>query len=157
MHIVDKKYLKAYKTKGRSYWWLVETHYESGKVHWKKLRYWGVNKPSLEYTLVIMPSDDGGPLDNLVIVWQTEDGKWHCRKAPRDYLFWQKRGQEKWFWESFSKDIKKLFNPEKEEMWITKASKQSEAIKSVKNGKATNMISWLVLQRIEGETFGGIL
>lgn len=143
------KYLKPYKTKGKSYWWLVEVHYIGGKLKWKKLRYWGINKPRAEYTKIIMPLDDGGPLDNLKIIWQTGDGKWHCKKVPKDYVLCQKRGYEELFWKIFFKDISGLIESEEGGIWITKALKRSEAMKNVKNGKAVDLIPESVLQRLK--------
>jgi hypothetical protein len=41
------QYIRADKRKGKTYYWLVESHRENGKVVQKRLRYLGTEKPDL--------------------------------------------------------------------------------------------------------------
>ena len=143
------KYLKAFKTKGRRYWWLVEAHREGGKVLQKKIKYWGVNRPGEKYRLILMPLDDGQPLDDLWLIWQTDIKVWHWQKRG-DFSFWYGRGQEEWFWKSFLVYVLSLYDADVEDVWITRASNRSNAIQNVKEKRATELSEVLVLLRLKG-------
>jgi hypothetical protein len=147
------KYLKLFKNGNRSYWWLIESYREGSKVTHKKLRYWGVKKPGEDYQKIIMPLDDGGPLDDLWVIWQAETNRWHGWRR-RDFMFWFKQDKEEVFWRSFKKGIEGINNKSGSEIWLTRAPNRSQAIKNVKEKLAINIVRWIapwiVLSRMTG-------
>jgi hypothetical protein len=141
------KYLIASKKNGRSYWWLIEAHSECGKVVQRKLKYWGVHKPSEKYRKYLMPLDDDKPLDDLWLIWQTDTKAWRSQKWV-GFTFWLKRGQEEWFWAMYLRAAEKHSYNDRKDIGVTRASSRTEAIKNAKEGRYITLIPLLVLQRM---------
>jgi hypothetical protein len=142
------KNLKAYKTKGRPYWWLIEAHREGGRLLQTKLKYWGVNKPGGGYHHILMSLDDEKPLDDLSLVWRTKTGAWHWQRRG-DFKYWLNRGQEKYFWDSFYNRVRSLWGEGVKRVWITRSPNRNEAIKNVKEGRAKEILeSHLTILRL---------
>ena len=85
------------------------------------------------------------PLDDLCLVNKTENGTWHWQKRG-DFEFWVRRGQEKWFWNSLWNYASLL------EVgggcWLTRAQSRNEAIKNIKEKKATYLVPEIVMRRL---------
>jgi hypothetical protein len=125
------KYIKPYRSNRNTYWWLVETWREGGKQQWKKLRYFGRNKPGDDYQELIFPFDDGGDL-SLALVWKAKSGRW-CWRKHGDYPYWFENGLEKYYWDSLFKSVNDIYMIDRSDIYLTKANSKSEAIRKAKN------------------------
>lgn len=143
-------YLKAYKNNGRIYWWLAEAHRNGKKVVQKKLRYFGVNRPSEIYSLFLMKLDDKQPLNELWLVWQKEPKVW-VTKQRTDFTYWYKLGQETWFWILIFRTVAHIYSGGVEEVWLTKAQNKKDAILNVKNNRATNLVESLETLKLKDD------
>ena len=143
------KYLKATKKNGRSYWWLVEAHREGGKVMQKKLKYWGIQKPGEIYYKFLILLDDDRPLDDLWLVWQTDNKTWRSQKWP-GFTYCIKHGQEQWYWGLFYRAVQNLDESGVKTFWLTRAPNRSEAIKSAKGHPYIAPESAEALERMTG-------
>jgi hypothetical protein len=142
-------YLKAYKNKGRIYWWLVEAKRNGHKVVQKKLKYFGIHKPSERYSKFLMSRDDDKPLDDLWIVWQA-DSHWKTRRCG-GFEYYLRNGNEENFWRLTFRAALILAHAGIEEVWFTRAVNRREAIKNAKKKLGIDLVVELVTLKLDDD------